>query len=190
MLEALIEWDKELFLLINRSWSNGVFDVLMPYLREAKLWIPLYVFLVLIVVLRFRKRFWIPVLGLIIAVSAADRISSGLMKPGFERPRPCHEASLEGRVKVRKLDGNCGGQYGFVSSHAANHFAIACFLVLLFKGKPKNRWFMLLFLWAFAISYAQIYVGVHYPGDVFFGALLGMAIAYGSAYVCRRFLPV
>lgn len=190
MIDWLIELDKQLFLLINRTWSNTLFDAVLPYLREARFWIPLYLFFLVWLIITFRKKSWIPVLGLLLTVGATDRISSGLMKPGFERPRPCHEASLEGKVVVRKLDGNCGGAYGFVSSHASNHFAIALFLVLLLAKRKRRSWWHLLFLWALAISYSQIYVGVHYPGDVFFGALLGMAIAWGSAYVCKRILAI
>lgn len=188
MIESLLNWDRELFVWINQTWQNAFFDAVLPWMREAKIWIPLYIVFIGILIYQFRKRFWIPLLFVILAVGSADRISSGLFKPGFERLRPCHEPQLEGQVTQRRLDGKCGGQYGFISSHASNHFALALFLFLLWRKRKHGKWAVLLFVWASVISISQVYVGVHYPGDILVGAILGLFLAYWAFYFCRILL--
>jgi len=103
----------------------------------------------------------------------ADKISVHLFKDIFERLRPCY--NLEIAKQVHTIDGYCGGQFGFVSSHAANSFALAIFSGFLFKKQYKYTLIIML-LWAVLVSYSRIYVGVHYPADVIVGALLGSSI--------------
>jgi undecaprenyl-diphosphatase len=96
------------------------------------------------------------------------------MKPFFGRLRPSWEPTLEGMVHI--VDGYRGGSFGFASSHAANTFATATFLVLLFRGKkPGMVW---LFIWCTLVSYTRIYLGVHYPLDILCGALVGAMLAF------------
>lgn len=91
------------------------------------------------------------------------------------RLRPCHNPELANLVHT--INGACGGQYGFVSSHAANTFALAVFVVLVLK-KHFKWMFCFMLVWATIVSYSRIYVGVHYPGDVLGGALLGSTIGF------------
>jgi undecaprenyl-diphosphatase len=110
---------------------------------------------------------------LVLTFGLTDFVSSKVMKPLIERPRPCHEENqpLNARLLIP-----CGSGYSFTSSHATNHFGIAFFLIFAFR--KRNRTFaILLFIWAFLVGYAQIYVGVHFPLDIFCGALLGTGIA-------------
>lgn len=175
MLATLIEWDQWLFGLVNGLWHHATLDSIMPYWRDKKTWIPLYVLLLVIVGKdRGLKTFWVLlILGLTIAL--ADQVSSQWIKKSVERLRPCNDSELEG---VRLLLDHCGGGYSFTSSHATNHFAIATQLYLLFRLTWKKQYFIALFIWAALIAYGQVYVGVHYPLDVFSGAFLGIAIAY------------
>ncbi len=101
-----------------------------------------------------------------------DRISVMLFKDVFERLRPCHNPELIGLVHV--VDG-CGGQFGFLSSHATNSFSLAIFSGLLFKKHYKYLGLFMV-LWASLVSYSRIYVGVHYPADIIGGAILGSVI--------------
>ena len=81
---------------------------------------------------------------------------------------------------VDVVDGYRGGKYGFISSHAANTFAVCCFVSLLIR----NTWMTVsLVIWACLCSYSRIYLGVHYPGDILFGALWGMFVGTGFYYL-------
>ena len=111
----------------------------------------------------------------LIAFGLSDSISSRIFKPGFERLRPCHQQQLEDKVHLAGQ--NCwGGKFGFVSSHASNTFAIATFFFFVFKFK----WYWLLFVHAGLVSYSRVYLAKHFPGDILFGALLGILIGYLS----------
>ncbi len=112
------------------------------------------------------------VLGAVLVIVLSDQISVHAFKQVFLRYRPCHNLLLQAQVH---LNDGCGGMYGFVSSHAANTFALAMFLSLLFKNKIKY-FGLAIFVWAAFVSYSRIYNGVHYPADIACGAILGMGI--------------
>jgi len=138
------------------------------------IWAPLYLVILIYLGYKYKKKFWIILLFVIAAVAMADQFSVQLFKNIFHRLRPCHEPSLEGMVRL--VNGTCGGLYGFVSSHASNSFNVAL-LSLMFIRK---RWYTIsILLWASVIGYSRIYLGVHYPGDVVCGAMLGSLIGWG-----------
>lgn len=174
--------DRYLFELINVQGSNSFFDVVMPILREKLFWAPFYVFLLTYALVNLRKNKWYFIMMLFVTVSMADLTSSELIKKTVQRPRPCQELVVPDiNVLV-----HCGGGYSFTSSHAANHFAVAVFLMFTIFKQPK--WLRyLLFLWAFSISYAQVYVGVHYPLDIFGGALVGVSYGLVMAWLYEYF---
>ncbi|MCP4442215.1 MAG: phosphatase PAP2 family protein [Aureispira sp.] len=183
MLESLFELDKWLFGLVNGDWHNSFLDTIFPYWRDKKTWIPLYVLFAVLLGVKYQwKVFWVLLMvGIVILI--ADQTSSELLKKSIERVRPCNDSSLP---NVRILV-HCGGGFSFTSSHATNHFALATILYLSMRHFWTARWLpWALYLWAFSIAYGQVYVGVHFPLDVFCGALLGMLIGWGVYGVFRR----
>jgi len=171
----LLRFDLQLFKIINGQWHNAFFDTLMPFLRNSIVWVPLYVFLILFVVINYKKTGWWWVLFAACTPILTDFISSTLIKNNVPRLRPCNDPALADYIRV--LVNYRPQSSSFTSSHAANHFGIATFFYLSLKTK-QNKWPWLFFLWAFAISYAQVYVGVHYPLDITCGALIGILIGY------------
>jgi undecaprenyl-diphosphatase len=178
MIEKLIEYDRGLLRFLN-SYHASWLDPVMLILTETAAWIPLYVFLLYLVIKEYKKECWIILLGIALTILLADQITASIMKPYFARLRPSREPSLEGLIHL--VQGYTGGQFGFASSHAANTFGLATFFYLVF-GKTK-RWIAWLFLWAAFMTYTRIYLGVHYPGDILAGGIVG---AFGG-YVGFKF---
>lgn len=181
--QRLDEWDKWLFIKLNSQWTNPFFDTVFPFLRTPAVWAPLYAFIAVFVVLNFGKKGLWWSLIFICTVSITDMVGTRVFKEFVQRPRPCQDPAF--MVYVRLLLKQCSGSFSFVSNHAANHFGIATFSVLTFKGIFKN-WMYLLYLWAFVIAYAQVYVGVHYPLDVLGGAVLGILVGSLSAWIFHK----
>jgi undecaprenyl-diphosphatase len=174
MLEQLIQFDQNLFFTINHGLSNSFFDWLMPALRNRFFWTPLYLFIIIFSIRNYGKQGWIMILFLGLTFGCTDFISSSLIKPTVQRLRPCNDPEIKSDVK-NLID--CGSGYSFPSSHASNHFGLAVFLIVLFFSKWKLILPMGL-LWAASISFAQVYVGVHYPIDILAGAMLGGMIGF------------
>lgn len=176
-MEQLLSYDRHLFKLINYKWHNSFFDWLMPWIRNSDIWIPLYFFLLLFAVINYKKNGWWWIIFAIMTVILTDFISSTIIKHNIIRLRPCNEPAIADWVRV--LVGYRPQSSSFTSSHATNHFGISMFLYLTLK-KNFGKWPLLFFLWAFSISFAQVYVGVHYPIDVAAGAVIGILIGYLS----------
>jgi membrane-associated phospholipid phosphatase len=182
MLELLNNIDHQLFLLINRGMVNEFFDFLLPLMRSKFFWSPLYLFLIVYILkTNNTKTGLLTIAFLLITFALGDFISAGIFKESFQRLRPCNEPEF--MAYVRNVVG-CGSGFSFVSSHATNHFALAVFLGLYFSD---FKWIGRLFIaWASIISFAQVYVGVHFPFDVMAGMFLGIGIAYFSFYFYHR----
>lgn len=170
-MSSLAELDQQFFLWLNGHHAAWV-DSVMLLITGRLVWIPFYMALIGWLVYKQQKQAVWSVLAIIVAVALSDQATSGLMKPFFERLRPCHEPSV---ASLTHLVGGCGGKFGFASSHAANTFALAALVGMLHPG--KRAFIAAMYTWAALVSYSRIYVGVHYPGDILAGALVGMAIA-------------
>jgi len=173
MFKKIIALDKYLFSVINQKYTPSFFDTIMPIAREPMVWTPFYLFLLIWSLINFGKKglFWI--IGLGITAGLTDLLSSRIIKPLIHRNRPCNDIELADTIRV--LVNHCGQNGSFTSSHAANHFGMAMFLFVTLH-KLMGRAAYILFLWAGLISYAQIYVGVHFPFDILGGAILGCLI--------------
>ena len=163
--------DQQLFLFIN-SLNSPFFDQVMHAISGKLIWVPLYLAILIFLGIKYKRKFFIILIFIILAVTLADQ-GSVFVKNLFLRLRPCHEPSLKGLVHL--VNGECGGMYGFVSSHATNSFNVAL-LSLLFV---KKRWYSIsIIAWALVVGYSRIYLGVHYPGDVLCGSFLGAFIGW------------
>ena len=183
-LETLDNWDRWLFLKINTELSSPLMDLVAPFLRYSQIWIPLYIFLLLLVFINFGKKAWSWLLFAIITVVITDQLSSTFMKNYFGRIRPCNVPELMGQIRL--MVPHCSGGYSFTSSHAANHFGIGIYFFLTLKDYI-GKWGWLFIFWAAAISYSQIYVGVHYPGDILGGTVIGLLGGFTTTFFFQRY---
>ena len=168
ILETFVRWDIALFYLINNGTHNRLFDVVMPFLTDIDNWrIPLAVVWVGLLIFGGKKGRIVAILaGVCLALS--DQLSSSVLKPAFARTRPCKLLDRE----TFNLLVNCTRAFSFPSSHAANIFAQATLFAWAYRKLTP-----VLILLALLVGYSRIYVGVHYPFDVLFGAVVGVACA-------------
>ena len=181
-MQAIFDAEKYIFNLVNNRWNNTFFDAVLPFLRQANFWLPLYLFLLVFALLNVRKSGWF-ILLMVCTVALTDIISSHIIKPHIFRVRPCQDPNLIGLIRV--LVNYCPQSSGFTSSHAANHFGMATFASITLLPYA-GRWIYLSFAWAFAIVYAQLYVGVHYPFDIMGGALVGLITGWATASLYQK----
>lgn len=182
----LSDIDARLLLIVNGAHSP-FFDSVMWCISGRWIWVPFYAVLAYLL---FRRMSWkrasicLVTIGLIIL--AADQTCATLIRPEIGRLRPANlNSPLSSFVHV--VNGYRGGRYGFPSCHAANTFALAVFMSLVIR----HKWFtVMMFSWAFIVSYSRMYLGVHYFGDLFCGATIGSLFAvlfyYLQNYLFKR----
>ena len=181
MTEFFLELDKNLFLELN-SYHAEWLDSIMIYVTETLVWIPLYLFIAYWIFRIYGKKGVLILVCIALTILLADQITSSFMKPFFARLRPTHDPALENVVHI--VNGYRGGKFGFASSHAANTFGLALFIFLLFRDRTRQvGW---IFAWALLVAYSRIYLGVHYPGDIFVGAVVGLICAVGCFHLYRK----
>ena len=182
MWEKLLNLDTHLLLWFN-SHHSPFWDSVMWFISGKMEWVPMYLILIGFIIYKYRKdSIWI-FIAVIILITLSDSFAARVIKDSVQRFRPTHNPAIANMVHI--VNNYRGGDYGFVSNHASNSFALAVFLSLLFR----NRYFTIgILIWAAIVSYSRIYLGVHYPGDILGGALLGVGWAYGIYWCLQRFL--
>ena len=169
MLNQIIQIDHNLFHYINGNLSNSFFDWFMPFVTNQNNWILPLLVLIYWLLFRGEKRGRITFVILIVTVVLIDAVAAQIIKPMIGRIRPSHAIPEMINLLVPP-----GGKFSFVSNHSANAFGLS---VILGYFYPPWKWKVTGL--AFIIAFSRVYVGVHYPADVFFGALFG----YGTAWV-------
>jgi len=167
--DTILSWDYSLWYLINTKWHTPLADTIIPFLRNQWFWAPLYLFLAVLLPVKFKKNGMIWCLLFLITFIISDQLSAHLLKPIFHRLRPCNDPYLADIVRVLVP---CGSGYSFPSSHAANHFSMGLFSAVTLGRIAKWVWPVAI-VWALMVSFSQVYVGVHFPLDVFCGGLVG-----------------
>lgn len=188
-MERIIELDKKLLLFFNGHRADWL-DPVMYLVTKTEFWIPLYILILFFIIKDHKRKSWMILIGLAFTILLADQITSSIMKPYFARLRPSREPSLQGLVYL--VNGYTGGKYGFASSHAANTFGTAFFCWLIFR--TKYAWIGLMFVWAAIMTYSRIYLGVHYPGDILVGSLIGLLSGYAgfrlASFLQKKYGPL
>lgn len=186
--ESIIQFDKELLLMLNGSSSLFV-DGLAMALTKAATWIPLYISLFYLVLKNNEsmKQILIIIGGAAACVLLAGTIDDSIVKPMVARWRPTHDLEIGTLVDV--VDGYRGGKYGFFSAHAANTFSIAVFFSLLVRNTTMT---VMMVCWSLANCWTRMYLGVHFPLDIVCGLIWGGTVGFFVYYIynilCRKFV--
>ncbi len=170
-LQRLIDIDKQVLLALNGS-NSLYMDGVMKIYTSTVVWLPVALVLLLVVLKNNSPRIgFLTVLAVALTVVATDQVSSHLIKPLVERLRPCNDPTIMHLVDT--FNGYRSGGYSFTSSHACNSFGVFAVTSLIVRNRTLS---LSLLVWAVINSFSRIYLGVHYPGDILCGALLGAAI--------------
>jgi undecaprenyl-diphosphatase len=169
IINNILQIDTDLFLMLN-GMHNDASDLFAVACSNRFFWIPFYAFLIWKLYQQFKSKVYVTIISCVLLVVCTDQ-SSRLIKNAIKRLRPCHNNTIQNMVHLYNND--CGGSYGFVSSHAANCAGIATFIILIFGYKNKAIFWSVI-LYTLLVSYSRIMLGRHYPLDIIGGWLVGI----------------
>ena len=188
MIEEILNLDSELFIYLN-SLGVPVFDNFWIFLSYKIANIFFYSILLFFyfynkrLKLKFTELVYLLIL-IAIMITITDQ-TANLFKDSFQRLRPCYNEMIKDSLRLVK--DSCGGKYGFFSAHASNSFTLAVFFGLLYKKKFRHLIYISLF-YASLISYSRIYLGVHFPLDIIFGATFGIIVGFVTFKFYNKYL--
>lgn len=185
LINTINQWDKSFFLFLN-SFHNSTWDYMMTLFTLTPTWFPFYGMILFFIGKKFGKKSLIVFVAITLLLVCADQFA-GIIKHTVQRLRPSNDPVIGPLANVFYKK---GGEYGFVSAHAANALSFATFSILLFRNRLYTSFII---PWACIIAYSRIYLGVHYPGDILGGAILGILIGIGVykllVWVDKRYMP-
>lgn len=186
MIEHLVQLDRHLFYFINHDLGNAFFDWLMPILRNAHSWIPLYVLIIIFCVWKYKWQGALIIVLMAASAGVADFTSVHIGKNEVRRLRPCNDPVVS-KTAILRVNG-CGTGFSFPSTHATDHFAMSIFISFVFYRRWRWIWLWAI-LWAGSICFAQVYVGVHFPIDVLVGAVYGFLVGWLMSLLFKKLQP-
>ncbi|HVS96237.1 MAG TPA: phosphatase PAP2 family protein [Puia sp.] len=179
--QRILQGDYWLFSRINQKWTSSFLDSVFPFMRQGECWVPFYLFLVVFVTLNFRRKGWLWCLYVPMTFIISELLSRYLVSDHLFRLRPCNNPLWADSMRL--LAGSCPTNSGFASPHACHIFAMAVFFYRTLGH--TSPWWKGLFIWAFLTSYAQVYVGIHYPMDILIGGTLGAVVGMLTSRLFR-----
>jgi undecaprenyl-diphosphatase len=186
VIQTISDWDKSAFLYLN-GFHSDLMDYVMTLFTLTSTWILFYGVTLFIIIRKYGRKSVPIIISLVLIILLSDQIS-GVFKHSVMRLRPSNDPVIAPLAHVFFTK---GGLYGFVSAHAANAFSFATFTALLFRSRGYA---IFIYPWACVIAYTRIYLGVHYPGDILGGILLGTLVGWGIfrllLYIEDRVFPV
>lgn len=177
-MKFLQEIDISLLKYIHTIIGNELLNILCPILRTKTTWFPLYVIFIWFLWKKYSRDSWKIVLAAIFLVAMSDIFCAQILKPYFQRIRPCQISEFSSWLRQFS---HCSHTFSFPSCHAMNHASLASFLFVFF---PKGyRW--LLVIWVMSIAFSQVYIGVHFPSDVAVGMMIGTLIGWAGNFILK-----
>lgn len=183
ILNTLIDADTNVFLFFN-GMHTQFWDYFMLMYSGRFIWVPMYA---TVLFLLYRAFGWrtatVYLLAIALTITIADQACASWIRPYVARLRPSNlDNPLSALTQV--VGGYRGGSYGFPSCHAANSLAFASFMAMMVR---RWRFTLFIMLWALLNCYTRVYLGVHYPGDLLVGAIIGSAVGC-LMFVSARFV--
>ena len=183
------DWDKNLFQIIN-SHNSPFWDKVMWVITSAQFGVVFFLILSLLTIYLYRKKSWKILLFIAVVTLSADAIGARVLKPSLRRLRPSHDPEYHGDYQVhllQKKDGNYyyGGKYSCPSNHAINYLTSSLLFFFFLSPKVRRRWLLAIFVFGITLltCFSRIYVGVHYPFDIFCGWLIAAFLAGMAIWV-------
>lgn len=181
MFESLKEWDRDLFVFLN-SLGGESFDSFWLFTTRIEIWIPLFIFFGFLIFYYYKGRKALVALTFLVLTFSATYLFTLLVKDYVGRLRPNNVEAFAEHIRILQKPNS----YSFFSGHASSSFAITTFVVLMLRNYTK--WIYLTYIWPIIFVLSRIFVGVHYPSDIFVGALVGTVFAFVFYKLCKKII--
>lgn len=179
MLKTLKHWDREVFIYLN-SLGIEKFDKFWIFVTQIETWFPLFLLFILLLFYYYRGKKGGTVVFFMILTFGVTMVFTGSVKEYVARLRPSNVEAMGELIRILQKPTS----YSFFSGHASSSFSITTFVALSLQKYTK--WIYLSYLWPFIFVLSRIYVGVHYPSDIFVGAVVGVTFAFLFHFLCQK----